>query len=208
MNVAPVSFLTNTSSGKNNQKTKSNPSFGLLANESAKNVLASARKLADAEPFSKFAQTFRKLDAVLNGLSIRNDNLTLGIKSNTEGTGIDAFANASAYIFKSDCDEFERVDGKPPHILREVHVKAPTLQGQTIFDVLLSLLADRNGSPISQVFIHNKITDETAARSAAKIIDNSMSQGAKPSTAANDASSGDITVVTPRPILHIVPKAS
>lgn len=196
MNVAPVSFLTNTSSGKNNHKTKSNPSFGLTPHKTAVEMIDAAKELAKGYESSKFGATLDSFLKLLDVLMLRDDNLTLAIKTDTTKKGIDTFANASAYIYKTDYTEEEKVAGKPPHVYRQVQVKNPSMQGQTIFDVLLGLLADKFGKPIHPLRLSQQIESETAARAAGREI------GA---VVHRQAETKEITNVTPAPVLQLFP---
>lgn len=156
MFVIPVNPALSIDSEQSSYKIKNNPAFGMQVTRETELFLKKAADIATANPNSRFKQQFEKLMEVIEQAispGRQNDELELEI-GNPLWEGLDALTRDAQVTVKN----LGRVVGdKAQGITRIITNVGDTLEGETIIDVALNLLADKNGKVLRPIRLHEAI---------------------------------------------------
>ncbi len=158
MFVIPVSPALSVDSEHNSNKVRKNPMFGLKLTGNAEQFLKTATDIAAAHPESRFKRKLQELMEVLvetmEGEGRENDGLRLEI-THPLRQGIEAFTEGA----KVKLENLGRVvEGKAQSLTKVITNSGDPLEGETIIDVALGLLADKKGKALSSFRFYNAIT--------------------------------------------------
>lgn len=157
MIVIPVSPALSIETEQNSFKTrKNNPKFGLKITDETKLFLEKAKVLADANPESGFKARFEKLMEVIVEAASggrENDGLLLEI-TNPLWDGIAALGMDAQLKLESIGNS---VGDKARSLTKIVVTPGDGLEGETIIDVALKVLADKKEKALHPIRLHEAI---------------------------------------------------
>lgn len=155
MFVIPVSPALSADPEQSSFNFKKHPSFGLSVTPESRRFLEKATDLALANPESRLAQQLTRLMEVLDEVEIRNDGLQLVI-DNPLWEGIQSLT-VDARVKLENLGRV--VEGKAQSLTKTITNLGDTLEGETIIDVALRLLADKNGKALHPIWLNEAITN-------------------------------------------------
>lgn len=155
MFVIPVRAALSSDTEQNNLKINQCPSFKMQVTQDTKLFLKTARKLAKANPDSRFAEKLLELQEVLKDATKkirRGDALRLHIEP-LGWDGIEAFSVASVKLEAVG----KKIGGKSLSIIKSIVNNDADLECRTIIDEALELLAAKNLKAKPVIRLHEAI---------------------------------------------------
>lgn len=156
MFVIPVNPALSIDSEQSSYKIRKQPAFGMQLTRETQLFLERAAELATANPKSRFKQQLTRLMEVIEQATSsgrENDGLKLEI-NNPLWDGVEAFT-LDAQVKLENLGRI--VEGKTQSLKRTITNLGDTLEGETIIDVALSLLADKKGKALHPIRLQNVI---------------------------------------------------
>lgn len=155
MFVIPVRATIGSESEQNILKANQYPSFKMQVTHDTKHFLKEARKLAKANPDSRFAEKLLQLQEVLKDATKKNrrgDALRLHIEP-LGWDGIEAFSVARVKLEAVG----KKIGGKSISVIKSIVNNDADLECRTIIDEALELLAAKNLKAKPVIRIHEII---------------------------------------------------
>lgn len=155
MFVIPVNPALSIDSEQSSYKIKNNPAFGMQVTRETELFLKKAADIATANPNSRLKVQLVKLMEVIEQATIagrENDGLKLEIVPLWEG--FEGFTMDARVKLESIG---RKVEDKVLSITRIIDNRSDALEGETIIDVALNLLADKNGKVLRPIRLHEAI---------------------------------------------------
>lgn len=156
MFVIPVNPALSVDSEQSSYKKRSNPAFGMQLTRETKLFLKKARELARENPDSNFNDRLARLCAVIYDLTSkgrRGDDLRLEIV-NPLWDGLQPFTAGAQVKLEAVS---RKIGDTALHVKRTIKEVGDVLEGRTIIDEALELLADEKLRAKPAILLHETI---------------------------------------------------